>query len=316
MAENFYIDVCICTHNPKLQLFSKVLEAIANQTLDKSAYKVWIIDNASCPPIQESSLIPLVKFGIKYEILREPQLGIIFARTLAMRVTTSEVIVFVDDDNELHPDYLEKALAILQNYPEIGMCGGKLLLPQNTKYPSWVEPILPYLAIKDAGEQVIAGYCQDIYDWKIWEPPTAGSVIRRSVTQSYLKVLQKIPKHLILSRRGRGLLSCEDSLIAYSVYQAGLHCSYQPSLQLNHHIHANRFKFNYLLRLLFAYGRSYILLRKAINQPIDIEMIEAMQRRLNWWLNNHKSRRYLACMIAWELGFMFELQFYKLRNQA
>ncbi len=314
MSEQFCLDVFICTHNPKPKIFSLVLQAIANQTLDKSVYKVWIIDNASYPAIQNSSLTPLTQSGVEFEILREPKLGIIFARTLAMRSGNSDIILFVDDDNELSPNYLETALNIMQNHTEIGMCGGKLLLPQNYTYPSWTELILPYLAIKDAGEESISGFCENNYDWKIWEPPTAGSAIRRSITPILFTIQEKIPKSLILSRRGRGLLSCEDSLIAYSVYQSGLECSYQPTLQLNHHIHSGRFKFIYLLRLMFGYGRSYVLLRKALHQPINMEMVENISKRIDWWLKKQSDRRYLACMITWELGFVLELQFYKLRT--
>lgn len=313
MSDQIQVDVCICTHNPRLELFSLVIKAIANQTLHKSTYKVWIIDNASYPPIKDTSLTHLSTSGISYEILREPKLGIVFARTLAIKSSTSEIIIFVDDDNELPANYLENALNIFAAHPEIGMCGGKLLLPKDILYPSWIQPIIPYLGVKDAGEQPMSGTCQNNYDWRIWEPPTAGAVIRKSVTQNFLQVLETIPNHLILGRRGKGLLGSEDSLLAYCAYQSGLECSYQPSLQLIHHISSHRLKFTYLLKLLFAYGQSYVLLRKAMNQPISHGMIGSIPKRMDWWLKNHNSRRHLACMSAWELGFMYELLFYKPR---
>jgi len=153
MSDKVCVDVCICTHNPRLELLNVVLKAIANQTLNKPTYKVWIIDNASYPPIEDANLIPLITSGVNYEILREPKLGIVFARTLAIKSSTSEIIVFVDDDNELPANYLENAEDILATHLEIGMCGGKLLLPKDITYPSWIEPIIPYLGVKDAGEQ-------------------------------------------------------------------------------------------------------------------------------------------------------------------
>jgi hypothetical protein len=73
------VDVCICTHNPRLELLTVVLTVIANQTLDKEAYQVWIIDNASEPPISDLDLAPLARAGVTYHLLHEPRLGTMYA---------------------------------------------------------------------------------------------------------------------------------------------------------------------------------------------------------------------------------------------
>ena len=63
------IDVCVCTHNPRAEIFQVILQAIANQTIGREAYQVWVIDNASNPPISSADLAVLTTAGIKHQTI-------------------------------------------------------------------------------------------------------------------------------------------------------------------------------------------------------------------------------------------------------
>jgi len=302
------LDVCICTHNPRRDIFAIVLNAIANQTLSKDAYKVWVIDNCSTPPLTEIDLHPLKNTGINYQIVVEPQLGNLHARRRAVEETTGDLLVFVDDDNELTSHYLETALAIAVHNPNIGCFGGKLLLAPNLSCPKWIEPLLPYLAVRDFGDDIITNLSKH---WGEWEPPTAGAGVRRQVLKRYLERLNEIPEALKLGRRGRsGLLSCEDSLMMRGAYDLGLECSYQPSLVLIHHLNPNRFKLLYLLRLMYSYGRSHVILERALGHPFTPVSVREASKIM---IDNVKTRDiknfvHLIGLIAWDLGYFRELR--------
>ncbi len=301
------IDVCICTHNPRLEIFTLILTAIANQTLSKDNYQVWVIDNASHPPIGDRELTPLAQSGITYHLLQEPRLGNMYARQVAAKVIPGESLVFVDDDNELSLNYLEIAVEILAKHPEIGYFGGKLLSGIKVAYPEWMEPALPYIGIKDAGDQEISQRLEGNYYWGNWEPPGAGSVVRKNVLQKYFETLEKLPQNLVLGRQGiKGLLSCEDSLIAKCSYDLGLQCSYQPKLKLIHHIKPERLQFNYFFKLLFNYGRSYVLLNRAIEQKIEHDVVIESFKAFKSWINRSISLDYLICILAKEAGIIYE----------
>ncbi|WP_310428397.1 glycosyltransferase [Chamaesiphon sp. VAR_48_metabat_135_sub] len=301
------IDVCVCTHNPRLEIFTIVLTAIANQTISKDAYQVWIIDNASNPPISDLDLAPLERAGITYHLLQETRLGNMYARKLAGQVIPGESLIFVDDDNELSPDYLEIAIKILDKNPEIGYFGGKLLSGIKVVYPQWMEEVLPYIGIKDVGEKEISQCIEGNYYWGKWEPPGAGSVVRKVVLQKYFETLENLPSDLVIGRQGsKGLLSCEDSLIAKCSYDLGLQCSYQPSLKLTHHIKPERLQFSYFFKLLFSYGRSHILLNKAMGQTIEHDVVDEVRKAFRWWRKKSISRNYLICIFAKELGVVYE----------
>jgi glycosyltransferase involved in cell wall biosynthesis/peptidoglycan hydrolase CwlO-like protein len=302
------IDICICTHNPKVEIFTLILAAIANQTLSKDAYQVWIIDNASDPPISDENLAPLARAGVTYHLLHEPRLGTMYARELASQSIPGDALILVDDDNELSPNYLETAVEILNLHPEIGYFGGKLLSGIKVDYPEWMEELLPYLGIKDRGDIPVSKCIEGDYYWGEWEPPCAGAVVRKVVLQQYFQNLQKLPPNLVLGRRGKkGLLSMADSWIAHCAYELGLECAYQPRLQLIHHINPERLQFEYLVRLLYNYGRSGVILKQILNQPIHSNSIDSISEKIEWWQSGGISVGYFICLIALEAGFNDEL---------
>jgi glycosyltransferase involved in cell wall biosynthesis len=302
------IDVCICTHNPRLPVFTRILTAIANQTLSKDAYQVWIIDNASDPPISDRDLAPLAEAGVTYHLLQEPRLGTMYARELASQAIPGDALILVDDDNELLPNYLEVAVEILDRHPEIGYFGGKLLSGIQATYPQWMEQLLPYLGIKDEGDEPIAKCIEGDYYWGKWEPPGAGAVIRKVVLAKYFDSLRQLPPDLVIGRQGKkGLLSLADSWLAHCAYQLGLECAYQPRLQLIHHINPERLQLEYFLRLLYGYGRSHVILRRIIDRPIPPIQNDAVYQHLERWQNSSISVGYFVCLLAWEAGYNNEL---------
>lgn len=302
------LDVCICTHNPRREIFAIVVNAIANQTLANDAYKVWVIDNCSSPALTDADLLPLKTAGVDYTIVVEPQLGNLHARRRAIEETSGELLVFVDDDNEISPTYLETAVNIANENPSIGCFGGKLLLAPNLACPTWIKPLLPYLAVRDYGDDIITNLSNS---WGQWEPPTAGAGVRRQVLKRYLERLDEIPEALKLGRRGRsGLLSGEDSLMMRGAFDLGLECSYQPSLVLIHHLNPNRFKLPYLIKLMYSYGRSHVILERTMGHLYpSVSLKEAGKIMIeNIKTRDIKNFVHFIGLLAWDLGYFREVR--------
>jgi len=252
------LEVCICTHAPRPEIFHIVLTSLARQTAGKESFRVLIIDNASAPPLTVENCGVLTNAGISFEIVREPRLGNVFSRARAYQATVGDWIVFVDDDNELHPDYIEIGLELIRNRPELGCFGGKLELPSGIDVPAWVKPLLPFLAIRDFGDREITNISDH---WGEWEPVTAGGFLRRDILGIYAKRVLDDPGTHVLGRKGTSTLnSCEDSLMMSGAFHLALACSYQPSLRLTHHVRAERFRLSYILRLMYGFGRSEVML--------------------------------------------------------
>ena len=252
------LDVCICTHNPETRNFRNVIAALANQGAAKHVFRVLVVDNASTPPVSSTLLQPLREKGVPCRVVFEPRLGLSSARLKAISETRGDWVLFVDDDNELERAFIATGLAFIAQSPKVGCFGGKLILPGYLNPPQWALPFLPYLGIRDDGDDVISNYADE---WGPWEPAGAGAWVHRRVLNSYMRISTVDSKFYELGRKGKsGLASCDDSLLMRSAFRAGLECAYVPQLNLVHHLHPRRFRFSYLIRLMSAYGRSHVIL--------------------------------------------------------
>lgn len=252
------LDICLCTHNPDPHLIKRVLGAIAGQDADPERLFLTVVDNASTPRLDSSILDMVRERGIECQLIREGRLGVVHARARAIRETGNDLILFVDDDNELAPNYARIALRIAEDDPGIGCFGGKLSLPPDVVSPERLNGFIRYLAVRDDGDLPITRLTPE---WGPWEPPGAGAVVRRDLATLYRERVDSDPRVVELGRRGKYRLSCgEDNLMMRAASQLGLKASYQPDLVLTHHINPARFKLQYLLRLLYWYGRSEVLL--------------------------------------------------------
>jgi glycosyltransferase involved in cell wall biosynthesis len=280
------IDICLCTHNPRTDVLERVMASIRHQQMrDGDSFCVVLVDNASAPPITEAVFASLKGSAISTRLLLEPLPGIARARAAAAEASTAEWILFVDDDNELDPDYVLNGLKVIRNHPKVGCFGGKLLLHESIRPPSWTRPFLPFLGIKDAGDQRIE---QMSDHWGPWEPPTAGAFVHRDVLLEYLRRTQESENLFRLGRRAGKLFSGEDSLIMLGAAKVGRSNAYEPSLVLKHHLAPHRFRFRYLIRLMYCYGISHVVLDTLMRGPQPVP-------------EYYKSRRAFLKLILWTL---------------
>lgn len=276
------IDVCLCTHNPRLDVLKKVLDSILNQSAGTESFHFLLVDNASDPPVDASLLDQLKKCGISARMIHEPSLGLQYARIAAVRHTRFDWVLWVDDDNELSPDFIKNGLDFIKTRPEVGCFGGKLLLPKTIKSSKWVVPFLPYLGIKDNGNNILI---EKTDDWTLAEPPGAGAWVHRKVLDAYLKRAEENAAFFQLGRSGsQGLASCDDSIMMRGAYRLDLACAYVPSLWLYHHLDNKRFKFYYLIRLMFGYGESHTVLARLLAGPKKIPKEYRVIGRFLWLL--------------------------------
>lgn len=300
------LDICICTHNPRLDVLARVMTSISHQqATDGHTISVVVVDNASNPPINESVFEPLNSSTMATELIQEPLPGIARARAAAARATSGEWVLFVDDDNELNPDYVLNGIKVICDHPTVGCFGGKLLLPVSIQPPSWSLPFLEYLGIRDFGDQRLERISKH---WGPWEPPTAGAFVHRDVLREYLRRADASENFFRLGRAAGKLFSCEDSMLMRGAAAVGRSNAYEPSLVLRHHLAPFRFRFRYLVRLLYGYGRSHVILEALCKgpQPIPVyyksRSVFLMLLLSQFWSQRKKSVQFVIGMMAYYWG--------------
>lgn len=250
------LSVLICTHNPRRDYLSRVLAALAGQSLSSGEWDLIIVDNASQPPLQ---LQDYPSLPVAVRLLAEPTLGSVHARTCGLREASADFVVLVDDDNVLHPDYLANAVAFLREHEPVGAVGGVVEPEFETPPPSWLGSHHTLLALRDFGPApVVSNWKANPEDYPWCAPFGAGMVLRVDCARRYLASISQA-KEISIGRQGTAFLGgCEDAeIILYGVLQGGREVAYSPNLRLLHLIPQRRLQHSYLSRLAYQSGQTW-----------------------------------------------------------
>lgn len=262
------ITVCLCTHDPRQPILRLAIGSLVAQRVPPGTFDVLVVDSGSEPALDPALLAPLHEAGIAARLVREDRPGLTRARLRAFEETRSPWLLLLDDDNELRDDYVAEGLRFAAERADVGCFGGKVLLPDGYGAPPWARPFFSWMAIKDAGEELITGSSDE---WGLWEPPGAGAFVRREVAEEFRRRFGADPRIFRLGRTGKRVLaSCEDSLMFRLAGRLGLLNAYQPRLVLTHHVDPVRFRLPYLFRLMYAYGTSLVELELFVKGRVEL----------------------------------------------
>ena len=133
-------DICliICTHN-KISILRKTISLILEyRWLD---FGLMVVDNASSDGTREycQSLDISSNFGINFEFVMEPRLGLSRARNTAAERADSKWLVYLDDDCFPCESFLGAYKELVKLVPDVVVAGGPILVrwPESGR-PSWL----------------------------------------------------------------------------------------------------------------------------------------------------------------------------------
>lgn len=247
------LSVLICAHNPRPDYFARCVAALRQQTLPASQWDLVVVDNASSPdqaPRADFSWHPWA------QQIHAPMLGLTPARLAAIREATGDLLIFVDDDNLLDPDYLETAITVAGEKPFLGSWSGQCRPEFEQPPPEWTRRYWGNLVIRE-------------FDGESWSnlprlaetmPCGAGLCVRRSVASEYVRLHETGRRLVALDRSGESLLSGGDNDLAACACDLGFGMGLLPSLKLTHLIAPERLTQAYLARLTYGIYYSSTLL--------------------------------------------------------
>ena len=240
------ISLVLCAYNPRPDYLARALEGVRKQTLPRAQWEFLLIDNSSQPPLEgRVNLAGLPQA----RIVVEKQPGLSHARRRAFQEAKGELIVNLDDDAVLDPDYLETASALAFRYPFIGIFGSQIR-PIFEEPPIW--PVEEYYGASRVVKEDIWSNDREHIPSTPWG---VGSVVRETVAEVYVKKISNDPRWGQLGRTAEKLLSCEDIEIAMTACDLGLGKGVMRDLRLTHLIPARRMTEDFLCRN--AYGNGY-----------------------------------------------------------
>ncbi len=246
------VSVVVPTHNPRRDYLEQVLGALAAQTLAADKWELVIVDNASSEMGDGRWEMGRILYA---RIVREERLGLTNARLRGFAETTGEIIVLVDDDNVLAPNYLEEVVRIGKEHPQLGTWSGAIELV--------LEPGSP-----EPAEKLRGLLCERKVERALWSndrshfaatPWGAGECIRREVAKAYAEKVAREPRRKQLDLQGKDLVYGGDTDIAYTGCEMGYAMGVFPELKVNHLTPPGRCTEEYLLKTYEARAYSEVL---------------------------------------------------------
>ena len=250
------LSIIICSHNPRVDYLTRVLDALKAQTLPMEQWELLLIDNASADPIAP-------RFDLAWHPnarhVREDELGLTPARLRGIKEAVGEVLVFVDDDNVLGNNYLFKAMQIASSHQNLGAWGAGAIDPEFEVDPeSWAMPYVGRLALR---HNVKDYWSNNIDDW-LATPVGAGLCVRASVAALYSKELEADSERRSFDRKGELLNGGGDLDLVFTGRKIGIGWGCFCELRIQHLIPKSRLTKEYLLRATSGSAESNVTLAR------------------------------------------------------
>jgi glycosyltransferase involved in cell wall biosynthesis len=241
------LSVIICTHNPRDDYLRRAQEALRSQTLAFTDWEFLLIDNGSRERLASRIDLSWHPGG---RHIREEELGLTPARLRGIAEAKGDLLIFVDDDNVLDPDYLTNALAIYEDYPFLGAFGGSIEGEFEVEPPSSITPYLEGLAIR----KIIRDHWSNAKKWSEATPFGAGMCVRREVAALYLERIRNDRIRFALDRQGTNLSAGGDVDMAWTSFSLSKGTGCFARLRATHLISKDRLTESYLERLYTGFG--------------------------------------------------------------
>ncbi|RJR29207.1 glycosyltransferase family 2 protein [Candidatus Microgenomates bacterium] len=248
MAKKLGVSIAICSHNSEQVIEKTLLHLSKQKTSPGRKWEILLIDNKSTDQttkkVKNLMSINLI-LKSKIRIIKENKLGISNARLKALISSNYEIISFIDDDNWVTPNWVEKAATIMENQPSFAVCGGHNRAPKLDNKPAWFEKYKECYAIGKQGIKTGDITSERGFVWG------AGMSIRK---KAWEEINQKGFKFFLTGRIGNTRSAGEDSELCFALRLTGWKIWYDEELVLTHDIDTKRLNWRELRKMFRGFG--------------------------------------------------------------
>ncbi|MCG7851587.1 MAG: glycosyltransferase, partial [Methanosarcinaceae archaeon] len=129
--KNFSVSIIIPVFN-QLEYTKQCLETLYKNTSVKNDFEVIVVDNASTDSTPEFLKEALKRYHRLRVLTNYENLGFSRSCNQGARAAESICILFLNNDTEVQPGWIEPLLQVLNNDPTVAAVGSKMLFPDNT----------------------------------------------------------------------------------------------------------------------------------------------------------------------------------------
>ena len=273
------LSVILCTYNRDKYIYN-VLRSIADNDYPHNLYEIVLVNNNSTDNTQaECQRFQADYPDITFRYLVEPSQGLSYARNCGITNALGDLLVYVDDDATVNPQYLRTYADFFQRNPDAVAAGGPILPVYETQEPSWMSHYTRQLITG----RLYLGSRQRQFPRGAF--PGGGNACYRKTVFDAVG-----PFNIQLGRKGNSLIGAEEKDLFDKMTTRGMHFYYLPNAILYHIIPPHKLTPDYFQRLTYGIGVS--------------ERYRTLQISRNKYLN-----RLLKELIKWAATILLWLKF-------
>ena len=234
------ITISICTYD-NYALLVDSMQRLANQSVPPTEYDVLILDNS--PPDVLVGCEFAESFAAKHKnftYVKKQTDGLSGARNECIKLTTTDLIHFIDDDAFAEFNFVESTLDCFTRHTKLSVMGGKVVPNWSlTKRPPWLsDDALGYLSMLDFGNEEIMFGDEDGM-WLVG----ANICFKVDVLKKYGGFSNK------LGRKGwsRSLMGAEEMKLIYEMKDSE-DIIYSPNVVVSHVVPRDRMNQSWFIK--------------------------------------------------------------------
>jgi glycosyltransferase involved in cell wall biosynthesis len=239
------VTVSVCTRN-RVRYLDVCLSSLEAQHPPIGGLEILVVDNGSSDTTPEH-LRRWRDDGPDRRVIAEPHVGLAHARNAALEHASGDVVLFLDDDAVAPSAWAGLLAGAVRDRPDVVAAGGPVLLHLPRDLPRWATPTVHHWWSETAHGAIAQPY-----------PPALGPYgTNMAVRRNAARAVGGFPG--AFGRRGRSLLSGEETELWRSLREHGGVLWYEPRAAVHHRVLDGRVSRRWIARRAVAQGRTVAL---------------------------------------------------------
>lgn len=224
------LTVAICTRHRPLDL-RRCLESLARADRPEAELEVLILDDGDIPLDDTELRGPIMNRGYRFRCVHNsgPH-GLVHGRILAIRAAAGNVILFLDDDVVIEPEYLVRLAAAYDRHPDASGVGGLDTLHVDKSPIGRAYRLLFLLDSGRVGRLSLSGFNASMYGWSRANRPFETEFLSGCNMSFRKDAVREMTPAPWLERYSLG-----EDLVMSEVARAKGPLIMDPSLRVEHH---------------------------------------------------------------------------------
>lgn len=240
------INIVIASFNREDALY-ETLKALSVQETDVADWRVIVVNNACTDNTNEMLQRFKASSQLNLVVLNEPQPGKSRALNRALDHISAGLVVFMDDDVALRPDFIQNYINAVKRWPDYSIFGGKIIPAFPNYTPYWLQderyvPQAPmfsrYNPLDDEGETTVL-------------PLGPNLAIRREAISSH-----RFDETLGPGSKNKLMGGDETEFVRRLARYGNTPFVYVPKAEVEHKVRSNQLSKAAILYRAYSWGRS------------------------------------------------------------